>query len=71
MEMKIRVKIGEIVKQMNLSIAILLVFIGYNIGNDNWMGVWIILGSIVFIILVSWLAVNTLIEWKEKKKRRL
>ena len=68
--MKIRVGVREIVKQMSISIAILLVFIGYYIGKDDWMGVWIILGSLVFIILVSWLAVNALIEWKEKKKRR-
>jgi hypothetical protein len=55
---------------MSLSIAILSGFAAYDIGKGNWMGVWIILGSLVFIILVSWLAVNALIEWKEKKKRR-
>ena len=69
--MKIRVKIGEIVRQMSLSIAILSGFAAYDIGKGNWIGVWIILGALVFLVLVSWLLVNVLISWKEKKKRRL
>ena len=69
--MKIRVRIGEIVRQMSLSIAILSGFAAYDIGKGKWTGVWIILGALVFLILMSWLIVNALIEWKEKKKRRL
>ena len=69
--MKIRVGIGEIVRQMSLSIAILSGFAAYNIGKGNWMGVWIIIGTLIFLILILWLIVNALIEWKEKKKRRL
>jgi hypothetical protein len=66
--MKIRVKIGEIVRQMSLSIAILSGFMAYDIGKGNWTGVWIILGALVFLILMSWLLVNALIEWMEKRK---
>ena len=68
--MKIRVKIGEVVRQNSLSIAILSGFAAYDIGKGNWMGVWIILGALVFLVSVSWLLVNVLINWKEKKKRR-
>lgn len=69
--MKIRVRIEEIVRQMSLSIAILSGFAAYDIEKGNWIGVWIILGTLIFLILVSWLIVNTLMEWNKKKKRRL
>ena len=69
--MKIRVRIGEIVRQMSLSIAILSGFIAYNAGKRNWDGVWILIGALIFLIIAVWIGVNVMIEWEKKRKRRL